>query len=340
MHVEVVDDIDDIEESAWNALVSKGGFYCSYDWVRRHAALLPAKTAYICVRDGARLIGLAPLSFTRWELSEEYSQRHFGEVFTNDLEYAVLGSRRGYRNLWLTEQGLDAETRGEVLDLLITAASDVAAGWRARAVVAPYLSASAMEQVTGNPRLSDPRPVADEAVLALPYASFDEYLAALPRKPRQNVLRERARPHSFGMRLRVEPIRPDSVDRLAGLMAQVERKYGRRVSVEGLRRYLMGTYAADTRRSRLFTCRTAEDRLVCAAMAFEWRGALYLRATATDYASLPRGSFAHFSVVYYEPIEYCLRNGLDWIHFGREALAAKTARGCEVHPLSHVLIRV
>ncbi|MFV2013572.1 MULTISPECIES: peptidogalycan biosysnthesis protein [unclassified Micromonospora] len=283
-------------------------------------------------------MAVAPVGFARYELSHDYSQQRFGEVFTEPAAYAVLGSRRGYRNPWLLHPELSADEQAGTVRLLVDNAVELAAGWQADAVVVPYLAEPDLAPLAGDPRLRAHRPAGTEAVLDTRVASFDGYLARLPSKRRLSVLRERAQARGCGLRFAIEPVGPDTAGALAGLMAQVETKYGRQVTVGGLRRYLDATFASDPH-ARLFTCRNSHGRLVTAAMAFEWRRALYVRATATDYGALPEGSFAHFSVLYYEPVEYCVRRGLDTVYYGMEALQAKLLRGCQQRSLCHALLR-
>jgi predicted N-acyltransferase len=339
VHTDIFANIVDIDASSWNELVPEGGFYSSYAWTRNHESLYRRKSAFIRVRDGARVMAFAPVGFARHELSHDYSQARFGELFDDTADYAVLGSRRGYRNPWLIRSGLTADERTRVIGTIVDSALQVAADWQVDAVVAPYLTESAMSWLSGSARLRQHRTVAKEAVLDVRGRSFGDYLAPMSNKRRRNILRERARPGRLGLRLQVEPVEPGTVDDLAGLMAQVEAKYGRQVTVEGLRRYLATTFASDPAHARLFTCRNGDGGLISAAMAFEWNRGLYLRATATDYRMGPEDAFAHFNVVYYEPIEYSARRGLDAIYFGTEALQAKVLRGCSAQSLFHAVLR-
>jgi len=339
VRVEVVEDINDIDEAAWDAMTSSGAYYASRDWIRRHNTLFHPKTVYICVRDGSRLLAVAPFSFARREPSYEHSQRRLADVFGEDSTFAILGSRRGYRNKWLTHPEAGGVELKDIVGHMVAAALDLARSWNVDAVVAPYLTAAATKLLAGQAGVSRIQEFSTEAVLDLPGGSFDDYIAGLGRQSRSNVRRERAQPLALGLQLQREPIRPGIADMLAGPMAQVEAKYGREFSVGGLRRYLVETLEDNAANARLFTCRSSSGDLICATMAFEWKSALYIRSTATDYAADPPKSFAHFNTVYYEPIEYCLRTGLRRIYFGTETLKTKVARGCRTSPLYHVLLK-
>ena len=58
---------------------------------------------------------------------------------------------------------------------------------------------------------------------------------------------------------------------------------------------------------------------------------LHLRLAGFDYAAVG-SDFAYFNVVYYEPIEWGIRNGIRSYHFGTGTYRAKTARGCRLEP--------
>ncbi|MFI7026808.1 GNAT family N-acetyltransferase [Micromonospora sp. NPDC049900] len=336
MDVDVLTDLAEFDDSSWDALVPSGGYYSTHAWLSSHEALYPRKAAYLRVTDGAGLVAVAPVGYARREPAEHYSQDAFGQIFGTDATYSVLGARRAYRNPWLLRPGIDHGRAAEAVSLLVRTALEVAEQWGCDAVVVPYLSEPDLEPLASSKHVERVEQVDTEGVLAVP-GSFAQYLTARSRKRRWSILHERDRPREMGMEFAVERARP--IDEFASLMAQVENKYGRRATVDGLRRYLEATFASDTEHARVFTCRDPGGALVSAALGFAWRNGLYIRATATDYGARPTEAFAHFNVMYYEPIEYCARQGLSWIYFGVEALPAKRLRGCEERPLLHALVR-
>jgi predicted N-acyltransferase len=336
--VEVVHAVGDIGESAWNELVPADGYYSSYRWIAGHESLPGLRSAYVCVREGTGLVAVAPVSFAKRELSAEYDQARFREIFADTASYAVLGPRRGYRNSWLIRRSSAGEDRAALVGEIAAAALDVAAGWHVEAVVVPYLPEPASAWLADERLVRQRCAVDAEAVIELGGGTFEGYLGTLPKKRRNSVRRERAELGRHGLRTAVEPAGASLVEAVAELMSQVERKYGRAVTVRGLHRYLESTFTSDPH-ARLFTCRTEGGELVSATLAYEWASGLFVKATATDYAAVPPGSFAHFNTSYYEPIDYCLARGLTSVHLGIGAMATKLARGFRAEPLHHLLLR-
>ncbi|MEE1831708.1 GNAT family N-acetyltransferase [Streptomyces sp. SP17KL33] len=337
-HVEIVHTLTDIDEADWNGLVGEGDFYSSYQWLHSHDSLPGLKSAYVLLRSGAHFLAAAPVSFAKHDIATAYSQQHFNEVFGEQLRFALLGTRRGYRSSLLIADLVPPEERKEITAELVRAALRVSAEWGAESLVTPYAPAETVAALSAADVIGRTKEVDTEAVLILTGGNFEDYLGSLPSHRRVSIRHERAALRAMGLTLRVEDVRPGCTEELAGLLAQVERKYGRHATVNGLRRYLTSTFEGDPQHARLFTCRDAGGRLLSAMLAYEWGQGLYARATATDYESLPRGSFAYFNVVYYEPIEYCLSHGLTSLYFGVGAMDTKRARGCQQLPLRHVLL--
>ncbi|MFI5527196.1 GNAT family N-acetyltransferase [Kitasatospora sp. NPDC051853] len=341
-HGETVDGLRRVDPREWDALAGEGAFHSSHHWLLAHESMPGLATRYVLLRsgpdEGSELLAAAPVSFTKYELTESYGQQRFAEAFGPGVRYALFGARRGYRNPLLVSGAVPAERRPAVVAELVRAALRACEELGAQALVAPYLPEEALGALTaaGTVRCSAPAP--SEAVLALAGGGFEDYLSTLPSHRRVSIRHERAALRELGLTLAVEEVRPGCAGQLAGPLAQVERKYGSRATVPGLRRYLTDTFEDDPGHARLFTCRDAEGALVSAMLGYEWERGLYARATATDYERLPPGAFAYFNVVYYEPVEYCLSRGLSTVYFGLGALGTKRARGCRELPLRHALL--
>ncbi|MFD4790024.1 GNAT family N-acetyltransferase [Streptomyces sp. NPDC058459] len=335
---EVVPTIAEIGEAAWNELVGDGGFYSSYRWIHAHESMPGLKSAYIVVRSGSRLQAAVQVSYAKHDISDAYAQGRFRETFDETARFALLGTRRGYRNSLLVADWTPPEERGPLIAELVRTAGEVAAGWNANALVAPYLPPDAVARLVAAHVVKRVEQAGSEGVLTLTGQAFDDYLAPFSSHRKVSIRHERAHPRQMGLRFRVEEVGPGCAEQLAGLVAQVEAKYGRPATANGLRRYLTDTFEGDPAHARLFTCRDGDGRLVSAMLGYVWGSELYARATATDYTALPSGSFAYFNVVYYEPIEYCLSHGLSTLYFGVGTMGAKTARGSRELPLHHVLL--
>jgi predicted N-acyltransferase len=338
--VDVFDAISSVDEQTWDSLVGDAGYFCSHHWVRSHE-MMPAKhRAYVGVRSAGVLVGVAPIWFAPYELSEEYSQAGVGDVLGAAGPVAMAGPRRGYTNGWIIAPWLSGSDRDMVLDRLVTTCIEVARAWQLAAVAVPFITSAGLSWLASL-RSVRSRAVESEAVLDVPDSpagTFDDYLAGLPSKRGREVARERRLLERQGLRIEVEAAAPGCAAILAALVLQVEAKHGRAPTLNGMRRYLRSTFEADLEHGRVFACRDADGRLVAAALAYEWRSILYVKAYGADYGSIPAGARAYFNTVFYEPIEYSLGRRLKQIRYGIGAMPAKQARGCRAEVLHHVLL--
>lgn len=339
LSAETAESLSSISEPVWNSLAAAAGYYSSYRWVSGHSSMPRMRTCYVCIRSGSRLVAVAPVWYAPFELSAEYSQQRLRATFGDTGPVAMIGSRRGYRSDWIIASWLPDSERAAVLRKLVNACVNVARQWGLTSTVIPYLPNSATRWLSRHRPGQVCQNAGDEAILDLPAGRFEDYLGTLSGSRRSAVRREMKRLRLSGLTVQTEPTCAGSARWLAVLVAQVEAKYGRRATIAGIGNYLETTVEGDPRCARLFTCRNGAGRVVCALVAYEWHRSLFARMWAADYSSLPAESGAYFNTMFYEPIDYCLKNGLRRIYYGPGGLPPKQSRGCHLAALNHVLIR-
>ncbi|RFF31915.1 GNAT family N-acetyltransferase [Wenzhouxiangella sediminis] len=146
------------------------------------------------------------------------------------------------------------------------------------------------------------------------YRDFDEFLSRLRRKPRKNIRAERRRVHEQGWRFRwrhgasLDECELDLVDRCYQTTFAV---YG---NLPSLNRDFFEKAAARFGREFLVCIaeRDGED-LACAVF---WRDAK--RLYGRYWGSLVETRDVHFETCYYQGIDYCIREGIEWFEPGAQ----------------------
>jgi predicted N-acyltransferase len=146
------------------------------------------------------------------------------------------------------------------------------------------------------------------------YRDFDEFLSRLRRKPRKNIRAERRRVHEAGWRFRWRD--GDSLDESE--LDLVDRCYQTTFAVYGnlpsLNREFFAKAAA--RFGREFLVCIAEHGGEDLACAVFWRDAK--RLYGRYWGSLVETRDVHFETCYYQGIDYCIREGLEWFEPGAQ----------------------
>lgn len=173
--------------------------------------------------------------------------------------------------------------------------------------------------------------------LPVPAEGLPGYLAALPRKRRQEARRELRRLHAEGVELRA--LRPEEVaaegtrHTLAGLRCQLVSKYrgGADEAVERARLASLVDGVAGGRPHVLAA--EVAGRPVGYALFAEHRGDWHCLSVGYDYTD-PRSRLAYFGTAYYLAVSLASRAGVRSLGYGQGAAAAKRARGCVGTPLT------
>lgn len=325
--------IRELPARAWDSLTG-GNFYLSHRWLSVVEGDSQPPPFYLAARsDGGRIVGGLPVY--RLERAPGNHLSDPASVISDrpgaDGWYPALlgGARIGYANQILVDAELPAGDREAVyrtlLDSLIRRAADE--GFTSGSLL--YLNQAGTAQMAAVPEWPLVFSSA-EAVLDVDRPSFERYVAGLSRTRRGSVRSDLRDFSRSGLESRLVRL-GEVVEDAAPLAVNVQHKYGHRSSAERQLRFF-GDCAERMRDDALvFGCFDG-SRLIGFSLAFQWRGALYVRSAGFDYDALPRLG-EHFMVMYYEPIRYAIEHGLSRVHLGIESFAAKVRRGCSLRPL-------
>ncbi|MFC4015624.1 GNAT family N-acetyltransferase [Nonomuraea purpurea] len=283
-------------------------------------------TLYVVAVDGAGLAGLVPIYPTPGGFFEsEQAAILFGETdrFTWS-SVSLIGSDGVTPNVMTARIPLPA---------LLRAAWAVAGRYRPELICAPLLDE---EQHAAVRSAMPPGPARlacrDEAYFDLPYTSFAEYVAALPKQRRRKVRSQRRALLESG--LTVRPVPPlEAVEAVLPLLAQVERKYGTTATEEEMRQYLTSTSTAMGAHCSMLV---AFDGAVPVAFVTLWDVGPHWRTRAwgCDYCHpAVRERALYFNLTFFEPIERAIAAGVRRVYVGTEAMEAKRRRGALVRRL-------
>ncbi|MCU7729699.1 GNAT family N-acetyltransferase [Actinoplanes sp. KI2] len=174
-----------------------------------------------------------------------------------------------------------------------------------------------------------------QATLELTATDFDGYLAALPRRRRNNIRRERRVFAEAGLNVSVDAIGSRGAD-MAALHAEQLRSYGyHHITTERL----LGLMERIERHLAPW-CRVLvaerDGALEAFALGYEYAGELHLKMTG--FSRYAQENFGYFAMSYYSLIEYALHAGYSSIVYGPLAYPAKVFRGCTLAPRSSYLL--
>jgi len=93
--VRVVPSIRDVAPDAWDAMLGDGGFYQSHAWLTFVEAEGTARTAYVCVWQGDRLLLGLPLYDVRYETVDGYRMERYERQLGVSGRHLFAGARRG-----------------------------------------------------------------------------------------------------------------------------------------------------------------------------------------------------------------------------------------------------
>lgn len=342
--------LDTVDPAEWDTLALDASIYASWQWLRMGEDLIAAdspgvRTSYVLARDpNGRLVGALPTYPTSALNSRLYDPRHvFADLMTGSLSSAstwfpgiMAGGRSGYRTQLLVHPDLRADEREVLVTALVRHCQRQVDDGAAEAAWFMYLPTTDAMRVShtlgdGCVRLF----TAVEMSWDVRWKTFDEYLAALPRNRRTSIRRERAVFRSSYPNLRVTTL--DQVaDQLAPLYANLLEKYGGEAATERAQRYLRHQAAHLADRSTVWVCEDSSGP-VGFSLFYRFADGLYSRFVGFDY---PRAnSFEYFNLLFYEPLEYALAEGLRTVHFGISSEEGKLRRGATPQPLWSVLYR-
>lgn len=246
--------------------------------------------------------------------------------------YAIGGGVSGYWSGVCWSSALDPKLRSEVLRRLIVEARRHVAELGLDGLAMLYLPASDLNLLSElGPH--DSLDIALDAVLPFAFESFDEYLAWLPSRKRRQVKSDLASMAGEDVVVTRHPL-SDTIDELAPMVSNVQRKYGIDDSPEACYSGLTAQARWLDALTHTFIARNRHGEALGGALYYEYRNALYGRLVGFA-ANYPEKLY--FQLYFYEPIRLACQLSSTNMYFGLEGLQAKQKRGADVRHLGAVV---
>jgi hypothetical protein len=341
--VQVCGGVDDIDAADWRAVTQGRGFYSSPRWLALIEADSRYDVWYLVVRDADTVLAVLPVYLDAGVVQAGVDAFYdpatvFGSVLPEPGRWRpalLAGGRAGYETELLLRPGLSAPVRRHVLAALTTRLAKLGAAWGVDGIALMYLSAedaAELAPVTGA------RPMLTTVSAGIPLdgcATFDDYLARLSAHRRRRVRSEIRDFSSGGFTVRHTRL-SESVDRIAGLLAEHHGRYG----LADTPALLGGHFAQHAEHlddlSHVLLCSDGATT-VGALLIYEWDHIWYARAVG--FADGLRGqSSAFFNLVYYLPIRAAIECGARGYEVGPSTIGAKVKRGAMLSPKWSLLI--
>jgi hypothetical protein len=328
------------EVSGWDQLASGRSFYVAADWLRFADTDRVARSQYLGLSIGGRLVAALSSHWATDEVDAAYVAERTLELPSGAPSIGdgvlTLGGRRGFLSGVLVAPDVDGSAAAEHLAELIRHAADSAcvpgAAWWW-----PYLTSSDVDVVVAaGSRLGGPTGVGvhlvgADYVIDVVGTTVDDHVAALrTRLRRANFRREERRFINSGLEIRRIPL-ADYWPQLGPLLAAVQQKYGHPQSADEMAARLRRQAEHLGSRAVVFGC-FDHDIIVGFALAYPWGGELTLRVVGFDYERL-LGADEYAQLAVHAPLRYCYRHGLHRLHLGTGSDEAKCRRGARPRPL-------
>jgi Peptidogalycan biosysnthesis/recognition len=186
------------------------------------------------------------------------------------------------------------------------------------AMVLPYLPLSTLGHLQANlpACLIEYVPCLSYASMEIQWRTFEEYHISLPKKPRHSLTVEEALCSASTTRHFGAPAGP--LLEQAAILIAPEAKERQLALLDALHK---------TFQNRLLTFMLSDEsgiRGIC--IAIEFLDQMYVRSFG-GRRDAARDGYTYFCCVFHGPIQYCIAQGLKWIHLGIGAEEAKKLRG-------------
>ncbi|MEV7612181.1 peptidogalycan biosysnthesis protein [Streptomyces sp. NPDC089799] len=327
MITSTVESVRAVPEAAWERLARPAGLYLSHRWLAGQEEDPTARCTYALVCDpGGELLAAAPLHLVREEPNDAYDPA--GVLPVHQRPRVIAGARRGYHNAPLTAPGLDAVRRDACLVLLRDAARDLAdrngtTHWW------PYLTAPATALLA--PLYPEgPAHLEDDAVIPLPGAGIEDWIASLPSQRRVGIRRERRTFAAAGLDVRHQVL-ADCFRDAGALLAGHQQHHGHdRDGTDAMTGLLERQAAAMGDEARVVAAYDGK-RMAGFCLYYHYGTTTWIRAVAVDrWHPAPH---LYFNLMYYLPAEAGYAHGTTALHAGMTAIEAKARRGAVVSGL-------
>ncbi|MFE5678605.1 peptidogalycan biosysnthesis protein [Streptomyces erythrochromogenes] len=323
----LVESVHAVPAAEWEWLARPAGLYLSHQWLAAEEEDPTASASYALVRDDdGKLIAAAPLHLVHDEPNDAY--RPGGLLPPHARPRVIAGARRGYHNTPLTAPGLDPVRRDTCLTLLRDAARALAdrngtTHWW------PYLTAEATARLA--PLYpDDPLHLEDDALIPLPGADFEGYIASLPSRRRVGVRREHREFTANGPHVRHLAL-ADCAEDAAVLLAGHQQDHGHdRDGIDAMTALLKRQATAMGSAARVVSAYDGR-RMAGFCLYYHYASTTWIRAVAVDRTHA--SPHLYFNLMYYLPIQDAYAHGSTALHAGMTTVEAKRRRGAVISGL-------
>ena len=312
MHIQIISNLDQVSQAAWNALVQDNNPFVRYEFLaalEHHGCVSKAfgwLPRHIAIFEQDELIGAMPLyekynSYGEFVFdhawAEAYKQHHlrYYPKLVSAIPYTPASGQR-----LLAKQGLEAE----IYPILLQSALQLAADLKMSGV--HWLFPLAQEQDWLSSQHLITRHDCQFHWRNFNYQSFDDFLETFSSKKRKNVKQERRKVQEAGVELRIldgHTATAQDWERFAFFYQHTfESKWGIPTLNEGFFKEV----AAKLPDQVLLIMADKDQQCIAGSLMFRSDTRLYGRHWGcTEYFDS-----LHFEACYYQGIEYCIRHQL------------------------------
>lgn len=316
--------VADVTADVWDGLAG-GAFYTGHAWSTYQERDADTSSWVVAVLDGSDVVAASTMHLVERERSAGYDMAALLGCGDRHVRLVLCGNRRGYDNGLLVAPG-----REDALALLVDAMASEAERAGADLAVWPYLDDAGVLALA--PHLGDAEPwlLTLTAHFELPGSGFEDFLAALTRRQRSDVRRDRRRFAEAGRSSRIVRPGAESLHRVAELVTHVESKHGSTSEAATVRDLLAAQVEDVGDRALLVSC-DAEPGLVACSLSFHSENELAVRVAGLDYAHVGDAG-EYFETVFYRPVELAYELDVDRVSVGFGSLRTKRHRGAVLSP--------
>jgi uncharacterized protein len=343
IHVDTVPSVVKLPDGADELFVDVP-FFGTREWLHfceYHAHSEPEHL--VATDESGGILGLLPTFAITYEGNPRYRPNEdAAETLPEPLQVesawfpgVVIGARAGNGNALHLNPALDAAGRAAVLEGLLRAARSRAEASGARALWMSYLTTAQAGEVLSAWPGSDVHLGREvDIVIPLPGPSFDDYLAAMTKKRRANIRRQRRAFQTGDPELDQVAFDEDICGQIAPLLGLMQDKHGMPRTTEWLADRLRHQ-AGDIGRYASVLLLRRKGRLVAFQVLLRYHSQSMAFSVGVDHDAA--GPFDYFNMAFYEPIEVALARGDRSLAMGVTAAEAKMLRGGVPVPLWHVV---
>lgn len=333
--VEVLRTIDDVEKVTLNEL-SDDGFF-THEWFKTLEASKAFKIIprYFVVYEKGEAVAIAPCFIeyeSQYSTLEELTPwvRRLRKV-GNNLGFSlapplICHSPCSFHSRVLIQKGYNKKA---ILDLLCRKIDESCKKDRVLFSSFPFVSEFDDFLMLGLSNHGYAKiPFVETAYLGIKWPNFEDYLAHLSNRKRQNIRREIRQNRKHGIIIEQQNDLHQLSRILSDLHSNLFLKYKGQRSL--LNPSFFKALSEDAKgKTRLFVAKK-NNSVVGFSLCLEHKKVLDVYIAGFDYDKLTKMDFTYFNTVLYKPIKTAIEEGFEKIHFRSASLEAKLSRGCRI----------